>query len=1177
MRIKFLELIGFKSFYEKTAIDFQNGINAIVGPNGCGKSNVLDAIHWVLGEHNPRRLRAEAMGEVVSNGGETLKPLGMAEVSVLFTDVRENGFDELQIKRRLFRSGESEYYINGTLCRLKDITEMFMDTGAGARAYSTIDQGKIDNLITAKPEDRRAIIEEVAGILKYRARRRETERHIESTKENLRRVRDVMDEVNRQMATLSRQANDAEEFRHITEETRHLELEIIRSKLFEAEKKRQNILTDTSRLQNTISSLLETTEKKEAAFESMKSQIFLIDGKLEGLGKEIYETKTELQAKEALEDLRKSEATGVDEFIKRLEKEIQSLKEEDEKIASQLGVKENNLEELNIELRSKETEVIQKEETLSKLKLELTRTQSDIETTRTMLFEALDKYGSLKGAALGYEKELADLKSRRERTKKEIEEVAAEIDKISSRVSELESILVETGQRRTKIDGTKENFSSALSGMSISQELKKKKSALLSENLKEVHSMVNVLRKIEMNYDWLPEGIRKFLLEKRGNGLLGVVADFISVPRGYERALEAALGERLKWILVKESEEALRAVNSLRELSLGRGTFVPVSNLRNNSNVEKNGKDVVPLSEMIKVVGMDKDVMKGILKGVFVVSSLRDALRLSGETEEGASFVTLEGDLLHSGGAISGGFTTEGVFERKREIEDLTLEAENLELELSEILKEIDINQEEIEKLQSMLGAAEKESVEIEIKEAEIKKDISNLRDNLTKIQRRYEIVEFDSKRINSEALGKETELKEAASQVKHFDNEKTLLQEKFGKLNKSIQKLEEGEKSLEREITGLRVGNAALIEKEKGIEKDLYELKMRRDEIKERINLEAQEVEKKKQEKLSLVKTDEDTKKEAQRLLGVLREKEEELFVSKNEKDELLREIKTAQDEKERLREELMELEKKSNSFKFQLSAIQTQAEHLREATRENGLEINQIDPAKTESFSYEGFKGRDREAEEARLRKLKEKIEKFGPVNLLAPEEYKNLEERFKFLSEQNEDLVNALSSLRKAMNRIDRESEERFEETFEIINKKFQEVFSTLFRGGEAKLVLTNNEDLIETGVEIRVKPGGKRFQSVNLLSGGEKALSAIALVLSACFIKPAPFLLFDEIDAPLDDANTGQFTDLLKDVAEESQIVIITHNKKTMQAANSLIGITSDKRSISKVVSVELTQV
>ena len=1166
MRIKSLEIVGFKSFYEKTTIYFQSGINAIVGPNGCGKSNVLDAIRWVLGEQNPRRLRAEGMEEVVSNGSETLKPLGMAEVSLSLVDVPGEGFNEVVVKRRLFRSGESEYYINGSPCRLKDITEMFMDTGVGARAYSTIDQGRIEHLITAKPEDRRMIIEEVAGIVKYRIRRRETERRIESTKENLRRVKDVMDEINRQMATLSRQARDAEEFKHLSEEARYLEFGITHSKLCEMEEEKRNVLSQKSELKSMLSSLIETTGEKETLIEGMRSEITLLERRIEDLGKEVYGIRSGLQAKQALEELRKSEAAGVDEFIKRLEKEIESLIEEGERTAIQINIKEKSLEEIISDLYSKEIEIAQKEEALSNLRSELAEIQHDIESTRTALFHALDEHGALKGEAFGYEKELADLKSRHDRTRREMAEVEGEKERTSSRILELERVLMSAQERRVEIEEMEEGILSRLSALSVDGEMKKKESASLGEHLKEVHSRLNALKRIETEYEWLPEGIGKFLLEKKGNGILGVIADFISVPRGYERALEAAFGDRLKWVLVKESEEALRAVDSLKERSIGRGTFVPiVNNGKKNGHFEKNGKDIVPLWEMIKVDGIDKDIINDMLKGVFVVSSLRDAINLREEIEEG-TFVTLDGDLLHPTGAISGGVGAEGVFERKREIEELSFQAQSLDEKLGEILKEIDMNREEVERLRDAIGEIERESVEIGIKEAEIRKDISNLQDNASKIQRRYEIIEFDLNEIGLEVQEKDAELKKTLSRLKRIENEKALIEEKFSGLKEALQRLEDREKALDREITNLRIESAALAEKKKSVEEDLDELRKRQQEIKERIALESKEMERKKKDKLSFIKTDEDTKVEIHRLLTILHEKEEELNAERSKRDEILVKIKNTQEEKERLVEKITETEKNLNSLEFRLNGIEIQINHIKESFRESDFDLSQ--------FADSQFKITDREGEEARLRKLKERIEKFGPVNLLAPDEYKTLEERFKFFSEQSEDLVNAISALKKAMNKIDRESEKRFNETFEVVNKKFQEVFSRLFRGGEAKLVLTNEEDLLETGIDIMVRPSGKRFQSVSLLSGGEKALSAIALVLSACFIKPAPFLFFDEIDAPLDDANTGQFTELLKDIGKESQIIVITHNKKTMQTTNSLIGITSNKRNATKVVSVEL---
>jgi len=1173
MRIKSIELIGFKSFYEKTAIHFHSEMNAVVGPNGCGKSNILDAIRWILGEQNPRRLRAEGMEEVIANGGESLKPLGMAEVSLTITDVPKDGFDEVVIKRRLFRSGESEYYINGTPCRLKDITEMFMDTGVGARAYSTIAQGNVESLITTKPEERRNLIEDVAGLVKYKSRRRETESRIESTKENLRRIRDVIGEVSRQMQTLSRQAKDAEEFKRLSEEARHLELRAFKSKLYKLQRERKGLSGEKSEIEGRIFQLREKINEKEGVLKDVQSEVVLIERKLEEVEKETYRIKSDLQAKESLQELVRNEASSVNEFIDKLEKEIELLKGEEERIEVQINNKKKNLEEVRIDLSSKETQLMEREKLLSKIKAEVIKSRAELETIRTTLFEILDNYSSLKGMAFGYEKELTELKSRRERIEKEILEVGSEKEKTSSHISELELIVKGIQERRSQIEEKKTSTATSLSALNTNQESKREENKTLGERLNEVYSRLSVLKQIQSNYEWLPEEIRRFLLERKGNGILGVIADFISVPKGYEQAIEAAFGDKLKWVLVKESEEALRAIESLRELSIGRSTFIPINDAKKNGDFKKNGKGILPLSQIVKVEGIDRGVIENILKGVFVVSSLREALNLRDEMEEGTSFVTLEGDLLHSTGAISGGFDTEGVFERKREIEELSVEVSKLEETLSLISKEIESNQAEIEKLQTALEGIEKELVEIEIKEAEVKKDIANLRDNLLRAERRYAVIDFDLKGVHSEIEEKEAKLLEIRATVKRLEDEKTVLEERFREIEEKVQKSEEEETLLEIEITDFRVQNAALMEKEKSIKEDLDELGNRQKEIKERIELETKEIENKREEKLSLIKTDENTRSEVRSLLDALREKEEEVSAIKNRKNENLSRIKAFEDEVEELRQELNSFRERSNALGFQLNGLRIEIEHTEDAIQRNGLDLKQV--YGEEGFIPESSENFDSDDdEEIKLRELREKIEKVGPVNLLAPEEYKNLEERHRFLTEQMEDLVNALSSLRKAINRIDREYEKRFKECFEVVNEKFQEIFSRLFRGGEAKLVLTNPNDILQTGVEVMARPRGKRFQSVNLLSGGEKALSAIALVISACFVKPVPFLLLDEIDAPLDDASTSQFIELLKDIAKNSQVIIITHNKKTMQAVNALIGITSDKPGVSKVVSVEL---
>ncbi len=1166
MRIKSIDILGFKSFYQKTTVQCHNGINAIVGPNGCGKSNIFDSILWILGEQNPRRLRAEAMDDVISNGGETLKPLGLAEVSLVLDDLPDDGFGEVVIKRRLFRSGESEYYINGTPCRLKDITEMFLDTGAGARAFSIIGQGKIEQMISAKPEEKRLLIEEVAGILKYKVRRRETESRIKSTNENLARVRDLIREVSRQMQILSRQAKDAEEFKRLSEEARRTEMRMNLAKIRSLDTEKRRLQAEKSEVDNEISSLNGQVKEREREIKDIEVSVRSLEENLGVLEKEAYALRSDLQTKQSFQERVTSELSSIDEFVSKLEREINLLREQGVKLEDQIKNKKEHLERFKTDISRTRNEIIDKEKLLASLRDKIKNQKIELDNTKAVLFEIIDRHSSLKGVALGHEKELNELRSRRDRIKRELTEVDGEKETTFKYISDLEHTMRDLNETKKQITQSNEGIRNALLSMTTDQEMKKKDVSQLGERLNEVNSRLSALRQIQSNYEWLPEGIGRFLVERKGNGILGLTADFISVEKGYERAIEAALGEKLKWVFVKEREAAISAVESLRELSVGRGTFIPVTSNFNNGVFNNNGSSAFPLLDKVMVEGLDREIFESMLKGVFIVKSLKEGLELRDEMGGGASFVTLEGDFLDTTGAISGGFATEGVFERKREIEELSAEASTLERDISRISVEIDANQTEIESIKGALQRSEKELVEVEIKEAEINKDLSNIRDNLVKIGKKYDVIGNELNVIDSEIEELEMKIDDVKEGLTQLEKDKTRQEARYGEIEVVLRGYEVQEEGLEGDLANLRIEVATLLEKEKGILEDLDDLTNRIRETNSRLEVESREVERKRVEKENLIKSAEEAKVYAENLLKVINIKEEDLSIRKNEKEQLLTKLRDKGAEIEGLRYDRASLQERSHSRQLEINGLQIEIEHTEAEVKKSGIEVD--------TEAEKGFEEYDPVAEEGRLLKLKERIDRFGPVNLLAPDEFTNLEERHKFLSDQVEDLTSAISSLRKAMNRIDRESSKRFAETFGVVNVKFQEIFRRLFRGGEAKLVLTDPEDILNSGVEVMVRPTGKRFQSINLLSGGEKALSAIALVVSACFIKPSPFLLFDEIDAPLDDINTSQFVALLKEIATKSQVIIITHNKKTMQAVDSLIGITADQPGTSKVVSVEL---
>lgn len=1174
MKIKSLAIHGFKSFYEKTKILFDREMSAIVGPNGCGKSNVLDAIRWILGEQNPRQLRAVIMEELISNGSELLKPLGMAEVALVLEEVPNYSFEEVEIKRRIFRSGESEYYLNGVTCRLKDITDIFIDTGSGARSYSVIGQGRVDQMITAKPEEKRTLIEEVAGVRKYKIRRRETETRIKTTKENLSRVNDMTQEVKRQMDTLSLQAEQAREFRELSEEAKELELKLHRAKLRKLTEKKEAVASRKSASDEAISDLEKEILGVLSDHKKINSESTLLEEEIGELERKNFVTKTELQSKKSSQDLIKSEILNIDAFIEKMLNESELLKEEGSTLDTNLKLKKSTLEEVERDLKVLKSDIEQKETELAALKSDSRDIKSRYEETRKTIFATLDEESKLKVQALGYEKEVEELKLRREAMEREAQELDEEKKKTANEISALESALGDNKTGKQRVSDINGRLERSKASLEETRGIKTDKLESFKEELKENSSRLNALKQIEMNYEWLPEGIRNFMLENKGKGVLGTVADFISVPEGYEKAAQAALGEKLNWILVEEESKALQAVATLRNNSIGRGTFLAVSERPRYSGPGPSGGHLKSLADIVSVRDINVSILDNLLGTVMLAPTIEEALRQNAESQNALSYVTSEGDSVQSSGAISGGASQPGVFERKRETEQLAKSIEIIERDINKLRSEIEYENKEIESLVSKIKQNDIELIELGIKEAEIKKDINNFRYNTDRLEKRIETVNLGLEQALHEIREILTSLDQTKSKIYSLDSEKSELEKRYKSIEEKIEAGELRERAMEREISNLSISRASLTEKEKNLYEDINDIENRIKDINRRIEREYESIEQKKREKESFIEKDTLTVEEIKTIEEIVSESEEKLLSMKNKRAGLLQELTSSGEKRESINTELSELRLKNNSFELDLNSIRIEIDNIVQNLKNNNM-IDEVEEflsgAQTQGGDAEGF---NLTGEESRLNKLQKRIERFGPVNLLAPEEYNKLEERYGFLTEQIDDLMQAISSLGKAINKIDKESEKRFAEAFELMDKKFTEIFSRLFRGGEGKLILTDPDNILESGVDVMVRPRGKKLQSINLLSGGEKALSAIALIISACLIKPAPFLLFDEIDAPLDDRNTSYFTELIKEIDRNSQVIIITHNKKTMQEVNSLIGITSNKSGTSTVVSVEL---
>ncbi len=1149
-------------------MEFHGGSNGIVGPNGCGKSNVVDAVRWVIGEQNPRMLRAETSEDLISDGTVSLKPVGMAEVTMVLSGVPGRGFDDVSITRRVYRDGGSEYSINGVSCRLKDIAEIFMDTGAGARSNSIIGQGEVEGFIMAKPEEKRRLIEEVAGIVKYRARRKETRSRLRQTEENLEKVKSLSKEAHKHKENLKRQAEQAQKLNELSERASRLELlmlgaqkeqssvklEEVRARKSEIENSARDIELEKSSLAAGLRSLEREAQGLESAAASADSEILAAREKISGAvsSKDLFAgRKTDI---EGLLDMFESEKLSLERQTREIKEKISNIRSEDESA----GV---NISELRAELDGVESE-------LESVR-EVTRVDKDgIEEVRNSFFSTVEQCDS---------------------TEASYRELTAEIERLSARSGYLSEHKDSLLEEKNSLSSQRENFLSQIKSIRGAQENSEKerkdlgsglgsfsdehkklldKISLLKDRRSRSASRLEELVNIRESFEWLPESSRSLLFEGGAGGVLGVLSDYASVPPRYAKAFEAALGERVGWILVGTGGDASDAIGRLRGSSAGRATFMPLDSV--SAQKAFSAPDGArPISDVVRLKGRGAEVLRKILEGIYVVDTLEDAFECASSCPE-LSFATLEGDFLDSSGAVSGGGTTGGVFERQSEIEMLTAEVAELD-----------------EKIKSSL----EKSGNFEVRIEEFRSKISALDELIQTDRVKLDSLERDLESFNFSIEGKESKLAELEAEI---TRESHSFQEKTARLNECREKLEalrERRENLKNSLAGLEEKNSEVDSRESALAGRLGSLKIeiaslergrensshaieglvvRENEISARVEEISAETAEKIEEKSELENSYQETRQSIDALEADLEKRREGVEKIREGRTAVLLKIRDLREQIEGLDERIEETRSKRGEFEISLGTIENNMEYVSEKINEV-LEKSGAEMPPAEEISIVNI-----EDTKAAFTDLRAKIDRFGLVNLFAPEEYEREEKEHDFLETQIEDLEKSAASLKKSISRLDGESAEKFTEAFEEVDLKFRELLPTLFKGGEGRLVMTNPDDPVETGIDIFVKPGGKKSQNMSLLSGGEKALSAIAFIISACLVRPLPFIILDEIDAPLDDSNTGRFASLIKEISRNSQTLVVTHNKTTISGMDALIGITASKAANSAVVSVDLAK-
>ena len=1175
MKIKRLEISGFKSFADKVVLDFQQPVTGVVGPNGCGKSNIVDAIRWCMGEQSAKNLRGKAMEDVIFAGSESRRQLGMAEVSLVFST--EDGrapakyldYAEIQLTRRLYRDGESDYLINKTPCRLMDITELFMDTGVGTRAYSIIEQGKIGMILHSRPEERRFLIEEAAGVTKFKSRKQLALKKIEGTRQNLSRLNDVLGEIRRQLASLQRQARKDENFRVYRDELREIELLFVARDYRDTQAGRVEAEQELLALNERIRVVFAGAALGDAQAEEARLRLLEAEKRLAVTQEEIFRVRSESSAAENGVSFQRKELAALEGRLERLGGEAKEREKRLAECSERRGLLQMRRDSSTTDTAATQEGLQRAEEELAEFRQaaeELGRRQ---EARRKELFGVMADSSQHKFRHETAQKRLAGLAERIERHRREELQLRESLELAVRRAGVLAGQMGEAQQEQERCQVELNVLRGREAELRLRLPEVEKEWQSRRDALSRASSRLHSLRELESQFAGYGQGVRKLMQEDgMRSRFSGVVADAVDAPPELEAAVEAVLADRLQCILCADDSDAVAALLFLKGNNGGRaGIALPV----------EQGSKLVPavpgataLAGLIAVKGPFGGLIRFMLASTLLVDSLNDAIRLARQYPE-LIFVTPDGDMAESGGIVTGGSAeqvTKGIIHKKREIRELEEAVATLERETAALAGEREELRRFSQEVAEGLKVTGSQLHQAELRRAGLDKDRQRTADDIGRIEERLALQAMETSDLDEEREGLLTELKQSGERMGDAENVARELEQEVGRLEKELAARRAEAAAASERVTAIRIHAATLKEQHEARLRDIADLERQVDELTRHLASDRQEVAAGTSERLRLQAS---IAAETERLEGLVRRQagaESMLAGVRAACEDAGADLADAESRTRKVREESDAVRQLQAELNLRFSTLTMQAEHLERSVQENSRISMAEALSRLEAAEFDEPTRRSRQEE---LRRL---LDEMGEVNLLAIDECAGMEERFNFLTSQKNDLEESLRSLQQAIQRINRTTRQRFLETYNLVNATFQEVFPRLFCGGRAELRLTNEEDLLETGIDIIVQPPGKKLQNVTLLSGGEKALTAVALIFSIFLIKPTPFCLLDEVDAPLDDANIGRFNDMVREMSAVSQFIIITHNKATMQVADTLYGITMEEPGASRVVSVRL---
>jgi chromosome segregation protein len=1177
--LKRLDVVGFKSFAERISVEFVPGVTAVVGPNGSGKSNITDSIRWVLGEQSAKSLRGAKMEDIIFAGSDSRKPLNFAEVTLTLDNEDQSlplDYNEVSVTRRVYRSGDSEYLINKQNCRLKDIVDLFMDSGLGREAFSIISQGRVEEILNSKPEDRRTIFEEAAGVLKYKSRKKKAESKLFETQENLNRVTDIIHELEGQVEPLKIQASIAKDYLEQKEELEQIEVALTAYEIEELHSRWEQLSKQLEQHKEDEIKQSAVLQKKEAEIEKMRDQLAALDESVSDLQNVLLHASEELEKLEGRREVLKERKKNASQNKGQLEKNIEELTSSVALLEKQKAEYEKSVAALSAEASALQKELQEKQE---QLKLYSEDVELKIDSIKSDYIEVLNEQAGAKNEKIYIEQQLQQQAAKGSKLDNENDRFVSIRDEVNEKKAEIEKKVASTQQDLEEQARIFFEEQKKLESLRNNYEKQEKTLYQAYQYLQQAKSKKEMLEEMEEDYSGFFQGVKEVLKARdtRLQGIEGAIAELIHVPKQYETAIETALGGAMQHIVVQNEENARTAIQFLKQKSFGRATFLPLSIIKGKylassqlALLSGNSAYIGTAADLIQFDQKYAEVVKSLLGNVVIARDLKGANDIAKMLQYRSRIVTLDGDVVNPGGSMTGGAVKQkssSLLSRKGELDELTNKLADMEEKTNLLESKVKSLKAETQASEAKLEELRKTGEELRFKQQGLKGDLREVELEQKNINERLSVYDSEKTQLDSDKEKLESRLVELDGLLVKYRQDLVRFDKEIGRLTELKNSNSTSKDTLISEISDLKISLASKKEQLSHVKEKLDSAILQAEEQSSKLEI--------LKEDLSLLSSEMTDSSSGETQL------EEAAKRKLNDKNETLKLISSRRNERLELQNKLEDQELESKELRRLLKGIN-------EVLKDEEVKLNRLDVELDNKLahlreeyllSYEAAKEQyplTIPADEARrkVKLIKMAIEELGTVNLGAIEEYERVSERYEFLLEQRNDLQEAKDTLFLVIEEMDHEMKKRFEHTFTAIRSHFESVFQALFGGGRADLRLTQPEDLLNTGVEIVAQPPGKKLQNLGLLSGGERALTAIALLFSILKVRPVPFCILDEVEAALDEANVYRFAQYLKKYREETQFIVITHRKGTMEEADVLYGVTMQESGVSKLVSVRL---